>query len=400
MKALEKDRARRYETANGLAQDVQRHLSNEPVTARPPSTTYRFQKLVRRNKLAFAAAALLGGSLAAGFGTSTWLFLKERAARWRAVAAEKAQSQLHQRVDELYKLYALGNQLFSQGKSAEAESVLREALVIEREIYGADHAQVRQSLQLDSLLGQQGKWIEAELMLRKALAARRKLLGDEHPDVVNSLKALAAVLRGQGKWAEAEKLNREALALQIKLLGNKHPDVIASLGDLGLLVRRQGRLSESEGIFRDRLQAARDTKNNAEIGNALASLALTLLYDKKFAEAEPLGRELLSLNEKSYRGQWYNFTSQSFLGGVLVGQKKYAEAEPLLLSGYAGMKAKQLAGESLDVTRPARLKETLEELVKLYEGLDKPERAAEWKRKLEEFSVPANYSNSVYFIPN
>jgi serine/threonine protein kinase len=59
MKCLEKDRTRRYETANGLALDLQRHINNEPVLARPPSNAYRFQKMVRRNKLAFAAAALI-----------------------------------------------------------------------------------------------------------------------------------------------------------------------------------------------------------------------------------------------------------------------------------------------------------------------------------------------------
>jgi hypothetical protein len=67
MKCLEKDRARRYETANGLAADLQRHLSNEPVVARPPSAAYRFQKLVRRNKVAFAAAAALLLVVALGF---------------------------------------------------------------------------------------------------------------------------------------------------------------------------------------------------------------------------------------------------------------------------------------------------------------------------------------------
>jgi hypothetical protein len=59
MKALEKDRARRYETANGLATDIQRHLNNEPAVARPPSNLYRFQKLVRRNKLAFTTAGAI-----------------------------------------------------------------------------------------------------------------------------------------------------------------------------------------------------------------------------------------------------------------------------------------------------------------------------------------------------
>ena len=81
MKALEKDRNRRYETANGLAMDVRRYLDNEPVSARPPSRLYRFQKLVRRNKAVFAGGTAVVVALMAGFGTSTWLFFRERTAR-------------------------------------------------------------------------------------------------------------------------------------------------------------------------------------------------------------------------------------------------------------------------------------------------------------------------------
>jgi len=72
MKCLEKDRARRYETANGLAADLKRHLSNEPVTARPPSTAYRLQKAFRRNKLVFSAGAAVAGALLLGIIGSTW----------------------------------------------------------------------------------------------------------------------------------------------------------------------------------------------------------------------------------------------------------------------------------------------------------------------------------------
>src|SRR5438477_7397640 len=86
MKALEKDRARRYETANGLGMDVQRYLTDEPVVARPPSKLYRFQKLARRNKLAFAAAGAVVAALIIGLAASTWEYLKERTARQRAVA--------------------------------------------------------------------------------------------------------------------------------------------------------------------------------------------------------------------------------------------------------------------------------------------------------------------------
>src|SRR5437867_11971680 len=72
MKCLEKDRNRRYETANGLGADIQRFLCNEPIVARPPSAAYRFRKLVRRNKLAFAAASAVAFALMAGIAVSSW----------------------------------------------------------------------------------------------------------------------------------------------------------------------------------------------------------------------------------------------------------------------------------------------------------------------------------------
>src|SRR5256884_833490 len=74
MKALEKDRTRRYDTANGLAMDISRHMTNEPIVARPPTQIYRFQKMVRRNKLAFAATSAVLAALLIGLGVSTWMF--------------------------------------------------------------------------------------------------------------------------------------------------------------------------------------------------------------------------------------------------------------------------------------------------------------------------------------
>jgi serine/threonine protein kinase len=92
MKALEKDRKRRYETANGLAMDIQRYLASEPVMARPPTRRYRLQKLIRRNQVAFAAGAAVALALLVGLGLSTWLFLREREARKIAVEAERQQA--------------------------------------------------------------------------------------------------------------------------------------------------------------------------------------------------------------------------------------------------------------------------------------------------------------------
>jgi len=89
MKCLEKDRTRRYETANGLAMDIQRHLNNEPVVASPPSNFYRLQKLFRRQKLAFAGGIVIIATLIGGSVVSSWSWIREEQAHRRAVGAEK-----------------------------------------------------------------------------------------------------------------------------------------------------------------------------------------------------------------------------------------------------------------------------------------------------------------------
>jgi len=130
MKALEKDRTRRYETANGLAADVHRYLTSEPVLARPPSNFYRFQKLARRNKTVFAAVSAGLAALVLGLALSLYLFLQEHEARKRAVAAEKraegaAALEARLREDaELGGKYTQAGMLLSQGKYQEAEKIM------------------------------------------------------------------------------------------------------------------------------------------------------------------------------------------------------------------------------------------------------------------------------------
>ncbi len=116
MKCLEKDRARRYETANGLATDIQRHLNNEAVLARPPSATYRFQKLIRRNKLAVFTGAAVAAALAFGLVLSLWQAIRARRAEQEArrqlyvsdmVVAEKALREGNlRRADELLRAHS------------------------------------------------------------------------------------------------------------------------------------------------------------------------------------------------------------------------------------------------------------------------------------------------------
>jgi serine/threonine protein kinase len=136
MKSLEKDRARRYETANGLATDIQRYLSNEPVMARPPSRLYRFRKLVRRNRVVFAAAGAVATALVAGMGTSTWLFLKERDARHRAVAAEQQESRLRHEA-EVRERITQAALLVSQERFDGADNLLGSISLTQQTVEGA-----------------------------------------------------------------------------------------------------------------------------------------------------------------------------------------------------------------------------------------------------------------------
>jgi eukaryotic-like serine/threonine-protein kinase len=113
LKALEKDRGRRYETASGLARDVERYLGNEAVMARPPSRVYRLRKLVRRNKLAFAAGAAVTLALLVGFGTSTWLWLGERQAR-REQAQLRSQAQTAEQLANALRMEAEAREKINQ----------------------------------------------------------------------------------------------------------------------------------------------------------------------------------------------------------------------------------------------------------------------------------------------
>ncbi|MEO7700235.1 MAG: WD40 repeat domain-containing serine/threonine protein kinase [Opitutus sp.] len=129
MHCLEKDRTRRYETANGLARDIERHLNNEPVAARPPTGAYRLQKFVRRHKVAFVAVTAVVLSLVAGLITSSVLLVRERLAHTRAVGAEREQTRLRQQADSARvqetkrasrTALDLAGQLLEKGQTAEA----------------------------------------------------------------------------------------------------------------------------------------------------------------------------------------------------------------------------------------------------------------------------------------
>jgi serine/threonine protein kinase/WD40 repeat protein len=147
MKCLEKDRTRRYETANGLASDLKRHLANETVVARPPSSAYRFQKLIRRNKLAFGAAAAVIIALVAGLCLA--------AIGWRQTSVERDKAVQAQAREEAQRQQAQASEQKAIAAEA-AQARLRalaeaETLAARHSAYNSDMSQVQQLLKLNNL---------------------------------------------------------------------------------------------------------------------------------------------------------------------------------------------------------------------------------------------------------
>jgi eukaryotic-like serine/threonine-protein kinase len=175
----------------------------------------------------------------------------------------------------------------------------------------------------------------------------------------------------------ADKYQQELAAKQAD-----HPDTLAARQAFAVVLRAQNRLSGSAY----HLKAVRDARQRllpADHPDLLAcqlELGVTRLQQAKFAEADSLLRDYRAARKEQAPAQWTTFYAESLHGAALLGQKKFAEAEPLLLEGYAGMKQRE--SESPTGAK-ARLIETLQRLVQLYDGWGKKEKADEWRKKLE-----------------
>jgi serine/threonine protein kinase/tetratricopeptide (TPR) repeat protein len=279
----------------------------------------------------------------------------------------------------------LAPMLHDQRKLAEAEAIDREALAIYRKRYGPEHPAVATSMgNLAAVLEDEGKLAEAEALSREALTMRQKLLGNEHPEVAASLATLANVLTDQNKFTEAEPLLSQAVAMRRKLLGDQHPDLALDLNNLAVLLEKQGKFKEAEALGREELAhfRAQMPSNDPLLAGAVARLSATLLAAEKFIEAETTAREYLQLCEQKLPENWRAFDACSMLGASLAGQGKYAEAEPLLVSGYQGIKQRELG---IPRTTNPPVSESIKRLARLYELTNRADQAAEWKKKLEEF---------------
>jgi tetratricopeptide (TPR) repeat protein len=342
MKALEKDRTRRYETANGLALDVRRFLANEPISARPPSKLYKLQKIVLRNKFLFVGIAGIAVLLVVSLIIVSAALARERqalrksqteeaksvqitqflkdmlegvgpsVARGRDTAmlreildrtAERVGNEIHDQPSVEAELRGLiGRLYFEIGNYDQAERMQRAALALFRNLSGPESKETAASLNdLGMALWKQRKLAEAETSYQEALGIRRRLFGNLHPDVASSLNNLASVHRRQRKLAQSEALTREALEIRRTVFGNEHLEVADSLHNLCVVLGDEGKRAESEATARERLAMLRRLLGNEHplVASAAADLAWAAGFNGKLDEAESLEAEALAIQRKT-----------------------------------------------------------------------------------------------------
>ena len=419
MKALEKDRRRRYETANDLAEDIQRHLEHEPVLASPPSAAYRTRKFVRRHRVGVVVGAVVTLALVAGLSLALVglqrAFRAETAARrdrdksrqvarfledmlvavGPAAARGRDTGVLREILDGTAS--RVGNELKDQPEVAaelqntiaevyrqlrefdKADATFLQALSARRRVLGPEHPAVAASLDGLARLYEARKvgW-PAERLHREALLIRRKTLGNEHPDTIASLAGVARACYLEDKIKECERVHREVLALQRKVLGESHPDVATTIDDLAFAFVNQGQIAEAERLEREALARRRKlfTNDHPDLAYSIRRMGLILQVNGKLAEAEALHREVLEMRKRLFgkEAPWV-YSVLGSLEKVLRAQGKLAEADARL------SERRELRGKALGIRDQAQellQEEKVAEAVTLYrEAAERGDRVAQ-----------------------
>ena len=376
LKALEKDRKRRYGSPSELAADLGRYLRNEPVSAHAPSAAYRSRKYIRRHRLgvAMAAAAVL---LLVGFATAEAVQLRrtrlerdranrerDRAtritdfmtgmfkvsdpmeARGNTLTAREILDKASKDIDagmakdpeaQAQMMQVMGDVYYNLALYGRAQPLMERAVEIRRRVLGPrDPGTLESMARLVRILqgnGLDGHITDAEKLDREILDIRRSVLGPEHPDTLKTTASLAFDLSAERRLPEAEKLDRETLDISRRVLGPEHPDTLKLMNDLARVLSAERRLPEAEKLDRETLDISRRVlgPEHDQTLHSMNNLAITLWLEGDFVGAEKIFREGLDINRRLYGA--VDPHTASWMGNLaedLTAEGRYAEAESLL----------------------------------------------------------------------
>jgi eukaryotic-like serine/threonine-protein kinase len=349
LKALEKDRTRRYDSASELAADIERHLTHEPVLASPPSTPYRVRKFVRRHRVSVAAGVAVGLALIAGIvGTSVGLVRAQEAEHKARVAERKAREEAETATEvtdlmaDVFRTsdpsQAAANQFTASGEARGSKITAREVLDkgaerIQQRLVGKPVVRARLMGVIGNAYAGLGLDAAAEPLLRESLAMQEKTYGPNSPEVATSLWDLTWGLGQERYPGEALDLQRRALAIRQKALGPRHLDTAYSEWGVGISVPRKDGSSEARLHIRRALEIFQSIPGQGERGASwcLNDLGLILVEEGNYGEALPYFREALRLKEKFYGPEHPDVAGGlNDIGYNLMLMGRYSEALPLL----------------------------------------------------------------------
>src|SRR5215472_9680496 len=363
MKALERDRARRYGTPSELATDIGHHLRHEPVTARPASAAYQVGKYVRRHRFGVAVAAAMV-VLLAGFAVLQSVQLhrttreRDRAnritdfmvgmfkvsdpneARGNQITAREILDKASNEIEAgLAKDVEVQSQLMSVmaktyvnlGLFSRAHGLAERALENRRRALGANDRKTLESMtQLGWILDREGREIEAEKLIRETLDVQRRVLGTEDPLTLETTDDLAIVLENQGHYADEEKIERELIAVRSRKFGAEDPQTLRSMLNLGDALHGESRLPEAEKQFRQLLEIEHRVLGSGHPWQlaAMHNLANMIQEQGRYSEAEALYRETLE-TETRVLGPEHPDTGSTMttLANTIAAEGRSAEAE-------------------------------------------------------------------------
>jgi len=367
MKALEKEPARRYETASALGADIGRFLAGRPVLAAPPTLSYRAGKFVRRHKAIVSAAGVVAVALLAGIGAFAWQARiagarareLDRIARFQAdmlgqVDPTQAGKLLSDDVRKRYLEALAKDGVPEKERTAQADAFARDWGLVNatdasrdliddailkpaaRTIAGKFADQPLVAARLRLVLGKRyfamGLYEQALPLEREALATRRRLLGDRDRDTLAAMGNLAMTLRQHGELVEAESWNRRAMDGARHALGTDDAMTLDLIGNMATILDDQGRIADAETYQREALAIRRRVlgANHPDTLLSIENMGVTLQNEDRFAEAEPLLREaMLGMRQVHGADDPTTLYATGNLGYVLELEGKYAEAEAL-----------------------------------------------------------------------
>ena len=336
MKALEKDRTRRYETANALALEIERYLNDEPIRARPPSTPYRVRKFIRRHKVGATAASVVFLTLILGIAGTTAGLLRSR----RAEADARREAQTAAQVsDFLVNLFRVSDPSEARGNAITAREILdKGAKQISSELDGQPEVQARLMHTIGKVYAELGLYSDAGRLLEEAAATREKVVGSESPELAETLTALGDLYSTQGRYEQAVPILQRSITLREKALGGNHVAVAQSLKSLANVYRQQGKYAEAIPLLQRAIQILEQAHgvNHPEVATTVSTLATVYAEQGKYAEAEPAFQRALNIREQAQGSNHPDLAKElNNLANVKYEQGKYSEAEGLYTRSLA-----------------------------------------------------------------